>query len=60
MILSTDQAAVAVVVGLLPLAFLPQLPGMTLISMSLILGAVLWLSGNIYCQWLTLALVSSG
>ncbi|WP_145524819.1 ComEC family protein [Yersinia rohdei] len=58
MILSTDQAAVAVVVGLLPLAFLPQLPGMTLISMSLILGAVLWLSGNIYCQWLTLALVS--
>ncbi|EKN3965849.1 TPA: ComEC family protein [Yersinia enterocolitica] len=56
--LSIDHAALAIIAGLLPLIVLPQLPGVRIISILLILGALLWVSGNVYCQWLTLALVS--
>lgn len=48
----------AIVAGLLPLVFLPQLPGAVAISAFLVLGGLLWMSGNAYCQCLTLALIS--
>ncbi|WP_145601751.1 ComEC family protein [Yersinia frederiksenii] len=58
MTLSIDRAAIAIVAGLLPLIFLPQLPGAVTISALLVLGGLLWISGNTYCQCLTLALIS--
>ncbi|WP_145544105.1 ComEC family protein [Yersinia frederiksenii] len=58
MTLSIDRAAIAIVAGLLPLIFLPQLPDAVTISALLVLGGLLWISGNTYCQCLTLALIS--
>ncbi|WP_050299205.1 ComEC family protein [Yersinia frederiksenii] len=58
MTLSIDRAAIAIVAGLLPLIFLPQLPGAVTIIALLVLGGLLWISGNTYCQCLTLALIS--
>ncbi|MBW5813586.1 ComEC family protein [Yersinia kristensenii] len=56
--LSTDHCAFAIIAGLLPLILLPHLPGPRVIGVLLALGALLWVSGNIYCQCLTLALMS--
>ncbi|MGP6378164.1 ComEC family protein [Yersinia bercovieri] len=56
--LSIDQAAAAVVVGLLPLIFLPQLPGANIIGSVLMLGVLLGLIRNSYCQFLALVMIS--
>ncbi|MGE4799019.1 ComEC family protein [Yersinia hibernica] len=56
--LSIDHVALAIIAGLLPLIWLPQLPGVELIGALLLLGGLLWTSGNTYCQCLTLALMS--
>ncbi|WP_145588202.1 ComEC family protein [Yersinia aldovae] len=56
--LSIDRVASAIVIGLLPLIFLHRLPGIAIIGSLLLIGAFLWLSGNMYCQWLTLVIIS--
>ncbi|BFI67028.1 ComEC family protein [Yersinia pseudotuberculosis] len=56
--LSTDRVAAAVIVGILPLIFLHQLPGPTIIGSLLALSAFLWLSRNRYCQFLALIVIS--
>ncbi|WP_049645791.1 ComEC family protein [Yersinia mollaretii] len=58
MFLSINQAAAAIVVGLLPLVFLPQLPGASSIGTLLILGGLLGFSRNNYCQCLALVMIS--
>ncbi|WP_145555080.1 ComEC family protein [Yersinia canariae] len=56
--LSIDHVAFAIIAGLLPLIWLPQLPSVELIGMLLVFGGILWVSGNTYCQCLTLVLMS--
>ncbi|WP_145488472.1 ComEC family protein [Yersinia aleksiciae] len=58
MTLSIDQAAAAIVVGLLPLIFLPQLPGANIIGALLVLAGLLGLIRNIYCHCLALVVIS--
>ncbi|ARB84629.1 MULTISPECIES: ComEC family protein [Yersinia] len=58
MTLSIDHAAVAIVIGVLPLIFLPQLPGTFIIVGLLVLGVLLWLSGLIYWQCAALVIIS--
>ncbi|WP_050873292.1 ComEC family protein [Yersinia frederiksenii] len=57
MTLKIDQVAAAIVVGLLPLIFLPQLPVTSNIGLLLGLGLLLGISRNKYCRCLAIVVI---